>query len=565
MCLSLVLASHCWREETEGSCDVTSYNRSLASELVSVNCTISACDGGVGEGGECDRIERSLSCIHDIVTGPQSAEANYCTIDRNDFSNESRAFICKVHCSNETPQQANCLCYSEQKYLSHAATPEFRLNWLYYVSFVWMLIFLPIVIFFNINLASGPSHAFVFFYQCVPLVVKQTVASYSSIVVLQNVNSTLGNFLVSTEPCEVRHENITITFFARLHIVDYCKYIFVIFFIVSVLFLVWCSWCPLQKCRLPWAKTRRAVRNFREKHIGGTFIHGICSIIILSFGDLVAISMIIIYEGMFVLGSNITSCCFNVNKMLMEPCDGSGTHITNFYYTYVSFACIVLLLLLPLPLSLIYYPTIPALFHKLTKRSLPRFPKLDPVFDVFQGVYKDKMRWFAGLHLLYRMILWMTYLSLAKFPFARNSILIFCFLVILIIHSLFQPFKKPKHNYLETLYLLNLIVIALYREIFIDLFQDNCQKHGKLSDAIVTFFELLSYVPHVLYFVPLVVVVLWYCVHHRDRVTKPCCRRCSCNRFALCFKSWRRQEEVRMTEDVPSSEYTGYTEAEWSV
>jgi hypothetical protein len=76
------------------------------------------------------------------------------------------------------------------------------------------------------------------------------------------------------------------------------------------------------------------------------------------------------------------------------------------------------------------------------------------VFDVFQGVYKDKMRWFAGVHLFYLMFLWVVYLVLP-------DVIPFFFVLILAIHSLFQPFKNPKHNYLETLYLVYLSLMSI--------------------------------------------------------------------------------------------------------
>ena len=152
-------------------------------------------------------------------------------------------------------------------------------------------------------------------------------------------------------------------------------------------------------------------------------------------------------------------CCYNVSyaHVTQVPCDSFIVYFNRIFHVRdlsAIISAIIATLLLPLPLSLIYYPSIPALFHKLTGRSLPRFPKLDPVFDVFQGVYKDKMRWFAGVHLLYRMILWVVFLCLP-------DILPFFFVVILAIHSLFQPFKSQKHNYLETLYLVCLVLQSL--------------------------------------------------------------------------------------------------------
>ena len=112
--------------------------------------------------------------------------------------------------------------------------------------------------------------------------------------------ASVSNFDIETQQPKVDR------FYAELVRLEYCKYAFIGFSIVLPLFLVKCTWCPLQKCRLPWAKVRRAVRNFREKYIGSTFIHAICSIIVLSYGDLVAISMRVFIESVAVISSE---CC----------------------------------------------------------------------------------------------------------------------------------------------------------------------------------------------------------------------------------------------------------------
>ena len=297
-------------------------------------------------------------------------------------------------------------------------------------GFVFVFFFLFIIIFFNCNLASGPNHSFVFFYQCAPL-----ASLYGSL----TVYLVMQNFFLPAQP--------------RFIVLEYCKHIVVLFVFVLSFFLVKCTSCPLQRCRLPWAKVRRAVRNFREKHIGSTFIHAICSIIVLSYGDLVAISVRVFLGSIHIKHD----CCYSVVSypyVIRVPCVESymvyfdrifhdtvcsesilvGNEIVRYFMPSVVF----LLFLLPLPLSLIYYPSIPALFNKLRGRSLPRFPsKLDPVFDVFQGVYKDKMRWFAGVHLLYRLILWVVYVCMPDF-------ISFSFVFFLLVHSLLQPFKNKK-------------------------------------------------------------------------------------------------------------------------
>ena len=470
--------------------------------------------------------------------------------------------ICDVTCPTlpgpNTPQ--TCLCYRNSTDFELAPAPTLFPGLLSLLTGALFLIYFLIIIFFNINLASGPNHSFVFFYQCVTLLTP--VGRITGLLVLQNLVYTFDEVftfvvnIISTQPGQplllVRGFN------ARFAIFEYCKYVAVLPATLLIVFLVWCSWCPLQKCRLPWAKTRRAMRNFREKHIGRTFIHGICSIIILSFGDLVAISMIILGESI-VFYISPPSYCYNYDLPSTPPGNCSDpaidfTHITNFYHGCVSFACIVLLLLLPLPLSLIYYPTIPALFHKLTKRSLPRFPKLDPVFDVFQGVYKDKMRWFAGLHLLYRMILWVTYLSADRVPNTRNSILLAYFVFVLTIHCLFQPFKKPKHNYLETLYLLNLIFILIYNTLWVNLVSDMPLHNWEDKIALSPYG-----IPAYLALLPFIVVVCLWCYKYCCK--RVCCRRCVQQRPPISPEE-QELDDTKVegdTEDIP------YHEAEWSV
>jgi len=130
----------------------------------------------------------------------------------------------------------------------------------------------------------------------------------------------------------------------------------------------------------------------------------------------------------------------------------------------VTAAVFSIALALLLPLLLLYYPCGPALMQRVTKRS-PQFVtchKLAPVLDVFQSAYKPKLRFFAALPLLYRFVIWLLFstLSAVQRISDRWIALTFVFIVILAIHSLVQPYRKPKHNYIETLYLVNLVLIS---------------------------------------------------------------------------------------------------------
>ena len=513
-----------------GTCNVSSYYSYAYSEEGVVSCDITTCLESLNDTENCSSIER-IWTFEDLQQSQSTKiRQSQCEISPYILTvfSYDRPSVYQMRCSNS--QQQICLSTSDSYDFSFNKD-LIRLIW---IGFGLVLLFLPIIIFFNCNLASGPNHSFVFFYQCAPLA--SVSGMYVAFLVMQN-------FILAND---LRH----IMF-------EYCKYIIIIFIIFLVPFLVKCTSCPLQMCLLPWAKVRRAVRNFREKHIGSTFIHAICSIIVLSYGDLVAISVRVLIVSSKVIAFD--PCCFSGYAYYYlgprpPPCDVPHT-IRNEYLAYLITSVVVLALLLPLPLSLIYYPSIPALFHKLTGRSLPRFPKLDPVFDVFQGVYKDKMRWFAGVHLLYLMILWTVYLVL-------QDGLPFFFVIILAIHSLFQPFKNAKHNYLETLYLVYLVVISFGNMYVQNIYSFCTASSTELCDekrnmirrvVVIVFSVILLALPTFLVFV--------FCCH------KILSKRVCCQRFIAKIKSCHKVEHMELKnihQEEEQEEEPHYYVAEWS-
>ena len=86
----------------------------------------------------------------------------------------SNPYICLV-------KDAVCLCGGP--YYNESDDSESFLA-LLSICFDLLLLFLPIIIFFNCNLASGPNHSFVFFYQCAPLAT--VVGSLTVYLVMQN-------------------------------------------------------------------------------------------------------------------------------------------------------------------------------------------------------------------------------------------------------------------------------------------------------------------------------------------------------------------------------------------
>ena len=428
--------------------------------------------------------------------------------------------VCKSNslwnCSGNEDFGRFCFCYQQRFDLLHQTESHVfdLLSLLALIGVLLVLIVLTIIIFFNCNLVTGPVRSCIFMYQCSALA--RPIAGIDSFIVLENqLYTSIHSSIFLALPIGFNGPNHPVL--SHYYFIEYFKY-FILFVLVSiVLLLIRYSECPLRKCRLPWAKTRRAVRKFREKHTAKrTILHGISSCLVLAYGDLVAITFIILSEG-------VPKCCFSQEDMCPQQCPVSNTFVTRAIPGIFGFACFVLVLLLLPPLLLIYYPLIPSLVYKLTKKSLPRFSKLHPVFDVFQGVYKDKFRWYAGLHLYYIVFLWglNAGITLAVEPKWRSTILSFGFIVILGIHSLLQPYKQQRHNYYESLYLLYLVLGSLTTQVYFFFVLDNINKIQIQLGSIIAF--LISML---LEFCPVVTAIVICCTS--------CKRNCSCCRTSRC-------------------------------
>ena len=531
--LFMVTMPPCIESSIEGNCNITSIdycddvlnsNRGFAD--LGLRCDFTASTEDHIETPVCSSIAKGnnyeirgdlakrvdpKSCVDLQSPGIVNDSVFFC-----DVSNCKKSTYCNYNASNFNKESmaSTCLCYDSITTIKQLHEFKFlELTWLVFLGVGQLLIALPIIMFFNINLVSGTSRSFVFFYQCLPLV--SPAGKILSLIVMQNQMYTFqSSFTVSGS------KNLPLV--SPYYFLEYFKYILSIIAIVLVLFLVKCNWCPFQKCRLPWAKMRRATRHFREKHTGRrTILHGIGSVIVLAYGDLVSISFHILSGP----GGPMPSCCVALTDGCPQPCPNLP-FIQTSMPAFFSIACIVVILLLLLPMALIYSPSIPTLFHKL---PLPGFSKLHPVFDVFQGVYKDKLRWYAGLHLLYLVVLWSFYAVLVTKTLIRSAVLSFSFIIILGIHSVVQPYKEAKHNYYDSLYLLYLILASVGTMVTIffgQLILLNDTQQSVDNESYITSGIIASLTFYVMGFLPILTVI---CV-----CSYKCCKKRVCCRSSNC-------------------------------
>ena len=185
-------------------------------------------------------------------------------------------------------------------------------------------------------------------------------------------------------------------------------------------------------------------------------------------------------------------------------------HTEHLPYAIPALFCIITIVAIP-PILLLIYPAcykVLALFKLDESRNISRFiplVKLKPLLDAFQSCFKDNCRFFAGLYFIYRFVLLTS-------TFASNNrqfytVLEIQLIVILVLHSLAQPYKKRWHNVLDTLIFANLAIIN-----GITLYNFTCAAYGQDQSVI-----LIS-VQNVMIFLPIIYVVGYTIVYFVPRI-----------------------------------------------
>ena len=134
-------------------------------------------------------------------------------------------------------------------------------------------------------------------------------------------------------------------------------------------------------------------------------------------------------------------------------------------------------------------------FTKILCRVIP-LEKFKPFFDTFQGTFKDKHRYFAGLFFLYRLLILVfssTVHSLTDFYLYLEV----QFVLMLLLHGWMQPYKYNRHNLSDMciftlLIIINRITLHNYR------LQINLYDRRKNTTFLFILQVILAYTPLVL-------------------------------------------------------------------
>ena len=130
--------------------------------------------------------------------------------------------------------------------------------------------------------------------------------------------------------------------------------------------------------------------------------------------------------------------------------------------------------------------------------------KLKPLLDQFQGCYKDRFRWVAGVYLLGRqVILIITVIDFAN-EYITQYLLMIVFVTIAILHFILQPYKSNALNRYDGIILQSLLLVVSLQT-------------TAYSNRFTT--EAITGIAYVLYFFPVLISLIFighyiYSMHH---------------------------------------------------
>ena len=352
-------------------------------------------------------------------------------------------------------------------YTVHYHSPEFQCKpnlyckwgWLFYILseiFPVTVIFL-VIIFFNIPFTSGIINGFIFYAQVVDVLyitADNIIPFTSEVQTLNRIQSFLYSFFnLNTFALE----ELSFCLWDNATALDslafnYVTLVYSFLLIVLVIFLT--NKCNF-KCNC--LTLNRCIR--RQRHtLQGSMIHGLTAFLILCYAQCARISLLLLYAAATRGKGGKT-----VDTVVFYNGDIKWMGIRHLPYAIPAIvSSLVLVVLPPVILSTypIHYKILSALKIKETScvRSIFKpLERLRPILDSFQSCFKDEYRFFSGLYFFYRFLILLNSAisTLQNMYFAVQIQL----LIMIIIHTTFQPYKKRLHNIIDTLLFGNIAII----------------------------------------------------------------------------------------------------------
>ena len=331
-------------------------------------------------------------------------------------------------------------------------------EWIFYVlsEIIPVTLFFMFVIFFGISFTSGSAYGFIFFTQ----VAESLQISGGDLIFLPRGVTIMNKFhqtlYFSLNLRFFEFENLSFCIFKNASALDMIAFRYVTLTYAFLLVLVLIIVIKSQKF---WILLHRLFK-IRVHTTKGTIIHGISTFLVVCYSQCAQMSLLLLSSArLWGQGGSIHSTVSKYNGEL------ELFSLPHLKYAIPAIVFLIVIVIIP-PLLLLAYPLCYKIFSCLSTsesrgivilcKIIP-LEKFKPFFDSFQSCFKDEYRFFSGLYFIYRFVLLM---SMALFHY-RNFYLVaeIQLVLILIIHSICQPYKERSHNLVDILLFGNLILI----------------------------------------------------------------------------------------------------------
>lgn len=331
-----------------------------------------------------------------------------------------------------------------------------RFGWLFYIvsEIIPATVLFIVILVFNISFTSGALNGFILFSQLLDslLIDASGVISFSETVeyFIQAIRLVYGFFNLDF----FYTRSLSFCIWKQASTLDLLafKYMTIVYSVVLIIGVI----LFMQHCG-----ARCLGKYYRASVLKNSVIQGLSAFLVLCYAQCIKVSFKLLYFSRLFLSPEERNTTLHRRVFY----DGEMEFFSTAHLPYALPALAVLLTvgIIP-PMILITYP---AIFHILARlkirdscidKLLPSFSTMKPFLDAFQGSFKDNFRFFAGLYFIYRWVGVLIYALISSYS-VFYAVLEMMLILMLVFHTLNQPYHKKWHNILDALLFADLAAI----------------------------------------------------------------------------------------------------------
>ena len=354
-------------------------------------------------------------------------------------------------------------------YTTHFHSPNFlckpanlalcKVGWLFYIlsELVPVTVVFITVLILNFSFTSGAVNGFILFSQLInslSINVRGVTLSSSTIKmdILKGYQALYGLFNLNYFSMD------TLSFClwngaSALDMIAF-KYIIITYALVLVAMILWF----MNRCG-----GRYLGKWYRITKLKSSIIHGITTFLVICYAQCVDVSLTLLIRDQYTAKTGNDLDIPQIVQLNGNLVYFSGKHLL---YALPALFCLMIIGILP-PVFLLSYP----LFNKFLfffglegsnsvkcVSQMLSVSSMKPLFDSFQGCFKDNLRFFAGLYFLYRWIGLLVNAAASDYIayYTTVEVLLLC---VLALHAICQPYIQRAHNIVDTLLFTDLAII----------------------------------------------------------------------------------------------------------